>query len=43
MLRKQQDGRSELTNVFFEGKALELQIGETGFSGRAAAASGSNQ
>ena len=40
---KQQDGRSELTNVFFEGKAFELQIGETASQGGQPAASGSNQ
>src|SRR5258708_13980810 len=40
---KQQDGRSELTNVFFEGKAFELQIGETASQGGLPAASGSNQ
>ena len=40
---KQQDGRSELTDVFFEGKAFELQIGETASQGGQPAASGSNQ
>ncbi len=40
---KQQNGRSELTNVFFEGKAFELQIGETASQGGQPAASGSNQ
>lgn len=40
---KQQDGRSELTNVFFEGKAYELQIGESASQGGQPAASGSNQ
>ena len=40
---KQQDGRSELTNVFFEGKAFELQFGESASQGGQPAASGSNQ
>jgi hypothetical protein len=40
---KQQDGRSELTNVFFEGKAFELQVGESASQGGQPAASGSNQ
>ena len=40
---KQQNGRSELTNVFFEGKAYELQIGESASQGGQPAASGSNQ
>jgi hypothetical protein len=40
---KQQDGRSELTNVFFEGKAYELQIGESAAQGGRPAASGSHR
>jgi hypothetical protein len=40
---KQQDGRIELTNVFFEGKAYQLQIGESSAQGGQPAASGSNQ
>ena len=40
---RQQDGRSELTNVFFEGKAYELQIGESASQGGQPAASGSSQ
>lgn len=40
---KQQDGRSELTNVFFEGRAYQLQIGESAAQGGQPAASGSNQ
>lgn len=41
---KQQDGRSELTNVFFEGKAYQLQIGgEAASQGGQPTANGSNQ
>jgi hypothetical protein len=41
---KQQDGQIALTNVFFEGKAFELQIGHQSASqGTQPAASGSNQ
>lgn len=41
---KQQDGRSELTNVFFEGKAYQLQIGGgVASQGGQPAANGSNQ
>ena len=41
---KQQDGRSELTNIFFEGKAYQLQIGcEAASQGGQPAANGSNQ
>jgi hypothetical protein len=40
---KQQDGRSELTNLFFEGKAYQLEIGDSASQGARPAASGSNQ
>jgi hypothetical protein len=40
---KQQDGRSELTNLFFEGKAYQLEIGDSASQGGRPAASGSNQ
>jgi hypothetical protein len=40
---KQQDGRSELTNLFFEGKAYQLQIGDSAAQGGQPAATGSNQ
>jgi hypothetical protein len=41
---KQQDGSAALTNVFFQGKAYELQIGEQSASqGAQPTASGSNQ
>ena len=40
---KQQDGRSELTNLFFEGKAYQLQISDSAAQGGQPAATGSNQ
>lgn len=40
---KEQDGRNELTNLFFEGKAYELQIAQSASQGGQPAASGSNQ
>jgi hypothetical protein len=40
---KQQDGRSELTTLFFEGKAYQLEIGDSASQGGRPAASGSNQ
>jgi hypothetical protein len=40
---KQQEGRSELTNLFFEGKAYQLEIGDSASQGGRPAASGSNQ
>jgi len=41
---KQQDGSSSLTNVFFQGKAFELQIADqSATQGAQPSASGSNQ
>jgi hypothetical protein len=40
---KQQDGRSELTNLFFEGKAYQLQISDSAAQGGQPVATGSNQ
>jgi hypothetical protein len=41
---KQQDGSNTLTNVFFQGKAFELQIaGQSATQGAQPSGSGSNQ
>ena len=42
--KKEQDGRSALTGIFFQGKAYELQIGQqSATEGSQPATSGSNQ
>src|SRR6267154_4065787 len=40
---KQRDGRSELTNLLFKGKAYQLQIRDSAAQGGQPAATGSNQ